>query len=135
MAKDTPSTQPPRGQPVSNRPWKKTQTQRKSMMTYKATKTLSTTWDEKMAMKAKKKEMKDLEHEIAARKKQERLDKKIAREEKEKRRMANEMKSSTVQQISKTHKLKTMSKKQLRQIRKTRMNKNGVVEYVPIYTK
>ncbi|OQR92401.1 hypothetical protein ACHHYP_03748 [Achlya hypogyna] len=135
MAKEQTSVQPPRGKPVSGRPWKKAQTARKSMMTYKATKTLSTTWEEKMAMKAKKKEMKDLEHEIAARKRQERLDKKLAREEKEKRRLENEMKSATVQNISKTHKLKTMSKKQLRNIRKTRMNKNGVVEYVPIYSK
>lgn len=31
--------------------------------------------------------------------------------------------------------MKTMSKKQLRNIKKTIVNKNGVVEYVPVYTK
>ncbi len=125
----------PRGKPVSGRPWKKVQKSRNSMQTYKATKVLSTTWDQNLAMKGKKREMKELEREIADRKKQERLDKKLAREEKEKRRLANELKSASVQVISKTGKLKTMSKKQLRNIKKTRMTKSGVVEYVPVYSK
>ncbi|ETV77430.1 hypothetical protein H257_08847 [Aphanomyces astaci] len=127
--------EPPRGVPVSGRSWKKTQRSKNSMMTYKATKTLSTTWDEKMAAKSKKKEMKDLEHEIANRKKQEKVDKRVAREEKEKRRIANEFKASTLQVIKKTHKLKSMSKKQLRNIKKTRMNKNGEIELVSAYAK
>lgn len=38
-------------------------------------------------------------------------------------------------QISRTHRMKTMSKKQLRNIKKTIVNKQGVVEYVPIYSK
>ncbi|RHY56060.1 hypothetical protein DYB26_005032 [Aphanomyces astaci] len=126
--------EPPRGVPVSGRSWKKTQRSKNSMMTYKATKTLSTTWDEKMAAKSKKKEMKDLEHEIANRKKQEKVDKRVAREEKEKRRIANEFKASTLQVIKKTHKLKSMSKKQLRNIKKTRMNKNGEIELVSAKT-
>ncbi|KAF0719437.1 Aste57867_1033 [Aphanomyces stellatus] len=137
VATEAKKTETPRGKPVSGRFWKKPQTHKNSMMSFKATKTLSTTWDEKMAAKAKKKEMKELEHEIANRKKQEKIDKRVAAEEKEKRRMANELKSvqASAQVIRKTHKLKTMSKKQLRNIKKTRMNKNGQVELVSVYTK
>jgi len=123
----------PRGKPVSGRPWKKVQRTRFSAIRYKATKELSTTWDEKLQLKGRKKEMKVLEREIADRKKQEKVDKRVAREEKEKRRLANELKTASVQVISKTHKLKGMSKKQLRNIKKTRMSKSGVVEYVPVY--
>ncbi|CAK4080426.1 unnamed protein product [Aphanomyces euteiches] len=135
VAAEAKKNEAPRGKPVSGRFWKKPQKAKNSMMTFKATKTLSTTWEEKMAAKAKKKEMKELEQEIANRKKQEKIDKRLAREEKEKRRMANELKSASVQVIRKTGKLKTMSKKQLRNIKKTRMNKNGQVELVPVYTK
>ncbi|KAJ0401049.1 hypothetical protein ATCC90586_004154 [Pythium insidiosum] len=118
----------PRGRPVSGRPWKTTQKTRFSSAKYKGTKTLSTTWEEKIAMRAKSKELKELQSEIKARRQAEKDEKKRAREEREKRRAENELKSASVQVISRTNRLKSMSKKQLRNIRKTIVNKHGVVD-------
>ncbi len=66
-------------------------------------------------------------------------------EERRARREQNEIKSMKVQtvelwsrgdfQIRDTNKLKKMSKKQLKQIKKTRVDKNGNVEYVSAYAK
>ncbi|KAG7397564.1 hypothetical protein PHYBOEH_000497 [Phytophthora boehmeriae] len=128
-------TAPPRGRPVSGRVWKKVQKTRFSAQGFKGTKVLSTTWEEKMLKRSKLKELKELQAEIKARRQGERDAKKQAREEKEKRRKENELKSAAVQVISRTHRLKTMSKKQLRNIKKTIVNKQGVVEYVPVYSK
>ncbi|RLN47512.1 hypothetical protein BBJ29_000626 [Phytophthora kernoviae] len=128
-------TAPPRGRPVSGRTWKKVQKTRFSAQGFKGTKVLSTTWEEKMLKRTKLKELKDLQAEIKTRRQGERDAKRQAREEKEKRRKENELKSAAVQVISRTHRLKTMSKKQLRNIKKTIVNKQGVVEYVPIYSK
>ncbi|EGZ10983.1 hypothetical protein PHYSODRAFT_264714 [Phytophthora sojae] len=126
---------PPRGRPVSGRVWKKVQKTRFSAQGFKGTKVLSTTWEEKMLKRSKLKELKELQAEIKARRQAERDAKRQAREEKEKRRKENELKSASVQVISRTHRLKTMSKKQLRNIKKTIVNKQGVVEYVPVYSK
>ncbi|POM76936.1 hypothetical protein PHPALM_5768, partial [Phytophthora palmivora] len=95
---------------------------------FKGTKVLSTTWEEKMLKRAKLKELKDLQTEIKARRQAEKDAKRQAREEKEKRRKENELKSSSLERA-----IRTMSKKQLRNIKKTIVNKQGVVEYVPVY--
>ncbi|KAE9035613.1 hypothetical protein PR003_g7698 [Phytophthora rubi] len=131
----TTAAEPPRGRPVSGRVWKKVQKTRFSSQGFKGTKVLSTTWEEKMLKRSKLKELKDLQAEIKARRQAERDAKRQAREEKEKRRKENELKSASVQVISRTHRIKTMSKKQLRNIKKTIVNKQGVVEYVPVYSK
>ncbi|KAG1710323.1 hypothetical protein DVH05_017327 [Phytophthora capsici] len=131
----TKATEPPRGRPVSGRVWKKVQKTRFSAQGLKGTKVLSTTWEEKMLKRSKLKELKELQAEIKARRQGEKDAKRQAREEKEKRRKENELKSASVQVISRTHRLKTMSKKQLRNIKKTIVNKQGVVEYVPVYSK
>ncbi|CAI5728322.1 hypothetical protein KXD40_007268 [Peronospora effusa] len=125
----------PRGRPVSGRVWKKVQKSRFSAQGVKSAKVLSSTWEEKMLKRSKLKELKELQTEIKARRQAERDAKRQAREEKEKRRKENELKSAAVQVISRTHRLKTMSKKQLRNIKKTIVNKQGVVEYVPVYSK
>lgn len=57
------------------------------------------------------------------------------REEKRKRRIANEMKSSQVQEIVHTDKIKRMNKKQLRKVRKTRVNDDGEVEFATLWDK
>ncbi|RLN71019.1 hypothetical protein BBJ28_00013991 [Nothophytophthora sp. Chile5] len=124
----------PRGRPVSGRVWKKVQKTRFSSQGFKGTKVLSTTWEEKLLKRSKLKDLKELQAEIKARHQAERDAKRQAREDKEKRRKENELKSAAVQ-ISRTHRLKTMSKKQLRNIKKTIVNKQGVVEYVPVYSK
>ncbi|KAL3665882.1 hypothetical protein V7S43_009306 [Phytophthora oleae] len=131
----TKATELPRGRPVSGRVWKKVQKTRFSAQGLKGTKVLSTTWEEKMLKRSKLKELKELQAEIKARRQGEKDAKRQAREEKEKRRKENELKSASVQVISRTHRLKTMSKKQLRNIKKTIVNKQGVVEYVPVYSK
>ena len=57
------------------------------------------------------------------------------REEKRKRKIANEMKSSQVQEIVHTDKIKRMNKKQLRKVRKTRVNDDGEVEFATLWDK
>uniref|UniRef100_M4B5M6 Coiled-coil domain-containing protein 86 n=1 Tax=Hyaloperonospora arabidopsidis (strain Emoy2) TaxID=559515 RepID=M4B5M6_HYAAE len=126
---------PPRGRPVSGRVWKKVQKTRFSSQGVKSAKVLSSTWDEKLLKRAKLKDLKELQTDIKTRRQVERDAKRQARDEKEKRRKENELKSASVQVLSRTHRLKTMSKKQLRNIKKTIVNKQGVVEYVPVYSK
>lgn len=53
--------------------------------------------------------------------------------ENRKRRAENEFKSAVVQELSDPTKLKKMSKKQLRQIKRVRINDEGVRELVPAY--
>ncbi|TYZ66070.1 hypothetical protein PybrP1_011275 [[Pythium] brassicae (nom. inval.)] len=125
----------PVGRPVSGRTWKKTEKTRFSSVRYKGTKVLSTSWEQKTQTRARRAELQALQSEIKVRRQGERDAKRQAREEKEKRRQENELKSASVQVISRTHRMKTMSKKQLRNIKKTIVNKHGVVEYVPVYSK
>ncbi|KAF1328665.1 putative glycosyl hydrolase family 17 protein, partial [Globisporangium splendens] len=125
-----PPQEAPIGKPVSGRTWKKVEKTRFSAVKYKGTKTLSTSWEEKMLKRAKLKELKALQDEIKVRRQSERDAKRQAREEKEKRRKENELKSASVQVISRTHRMKTMSKKQLRNIKKTIVNKHGVVDVI-----
>jgi hypothetical protein len=89
----------PRGRPVSGRVWKTTQKTRFSSQTYKATKTLSTTWEQKVEKRAKLQNLKDLEAEIKARRQAEKDERKREREEREKRRAENELKSASVQVV------------------------------------
>lgn len=58
------------------------------------------------------------------------------REERAALRAANEMKNTVMQTITKTHKLKNMNKKQLRQIKKTAINaQTGQLELVSPWQK
>lgn len=57
------------------------------------------------------------------------------REDKKRRRAENELKASSYQVISDPTKLKKMSKGSLRQVKKMRMNDQGVVELVGAYSK
>jgi len=77
---------------------------------------------------------------MQAEKKLANIEKKERRLENERRRMENEFKvaSRSAQRLGKNAdvKLKAMNKKQLRQIKKTRMNtKTGTIEYVSAYAK
>ena len=94
-----------------------------------------------MAEKQRRKEMLELQNEMKEEKRQAKLQKNERRLEQERRRMENEYKNAT--KGSKTLntntaglKMKAMNKKQLRQIKKTRMNtRTGVIEYVSPYAK
>ena len=121
--------------PASGRWWKPKQSERFSMGKIKAQKkTLSTSWKRKMEQKKLKKQMKEYERSLIEAKRERREEQKQERLDRQKRRAENEMKSATVQVIRDPNKLKKMSKKQLRNIKKTQVGKDGTVNYVPAYS-
>ncbi|KAG5178105.1 hypothetical protein JKP88DRAFT_144320, partial [Tribonema minus] len=124
--------QPVLGRNVSGRLWKsRSQSQRAIAQRTTGTKELSSSWKAKEAERTKLAAVKQKEREMREAKIAEKEALKAAKLEREKRRAENEMKSSTFQTITKTHKLKGMSKKQLRQIKKMQVNsKTGQVELV-----
>jgi len=130
-----------KGRNVSGRSWKIRPQKRTSTL---VTKVLSNnlvkgSWEEKEAERRKKKEIKARENEIKERSRQTKIDKKERAKEQEIRRAENEYKSMQVQTMNTGTlgaKMTAMSKKQLRQVKKTRMNsKTGVVELVGAFEK
>jgi hypothetical protein len=122
------------GAAKSNRVWKTKQTQRNSHQNRQGVNSrLAKTYEQHKAERAKKQQLKDLVNSINDGKRQAKLDAKERRLEQDKRKAANALKSTSYQEI-KGDKLKKMSKKQLRQVRKTSMNaKTGQIELVPVY--
>ena len=124
----------PEGRSKSGRVWKVKQTSRFStikrvgMMSH-----LCSTFEEKKSRREKYDNMKTLEREMQQEKKAMAEDAKQRREEQLKRKAANEYKNS-VFQVVKAETMKGMSKKQLRMIRKTAINKHGQVELVNPFT-
>jgi hypothetical protein len=128
------------GRNVSGRKWKLVPEKRSSAMVTKiAANNRSTTWEKKMLQRAKAKAVKELEMEMKDAKASEKRDKIVRKEEQEKRRQENEYKAMQLQTMNTAHlgnKMKAMSKKQLRMVKKTRMNsKTGVVELVGAFEK
>ena len=131
----------PKGRNVSGRSWKMRPQKRASTLVKTRTNNLSTDWDRKEALKRAKSEAREIQEEL----KQEKLKalqlKKERRLENEKRRAENELKviQKSVQTLNPNKvglTMKALSKKQLRNIKKTRLNtKTGVVEYVSAYAK
>ena len=130
-----------KGRNVSGRSWKvRPQKRASSLVTTKANNRKSS-WEAKRAQKLAQQQAKQLQQELSERKRLEAIEKKERRLENERRRQENEFRNA--QQSAQTlnygkvgSTLKAMSKKQLRQVKKTRMNtKTGVVEYVPAYSK
>lgn len=126
----------PEGMPKSGRAWKtKQQTRfsvinRSGMMSH-----LNKSYEEKEKQRVAHKNMKMLENEMKEEKKAKLNEAKEKRDEQQKRRMANEYKNS-VYQVIKPETMKGMSKKQLRMVRKTAVNrKNGQTELVPVFQK
>lgn len=123
----------PKGIIKSGRTWKSEQTTRTSTQKrHGVSGHLATSYEDKKKQRQLKDEVKQLEKEMIDDIKAKKAAEKLRREEQEKRRMANEFKTATFQEI-KPQKLKGMSKKQLRSIKKTAMNQNGQVELVPLY--
>ena len=123
----------PRGKPKSGRDWKSEQTVRHSAILRQGTiSNLSKTQTQHAAERARKKQLKELESSMKEEKRQKILDAKQKREDQTKRREANSLRTAATQNIN-PEKLKGMSKKQLRNIRKTAMGKNGQIELVPAY--
>ena len=131
----------PKGRNASGRTWKTKPQKRASSLVKTVFNNGTTSWEKKQASKRARKEAKELASELDQEKRQEILRRKERRLENEKRRAENELKA--VERSAQTLNfnkvgvtLKAMSKKQLRQIKKSRVNpKTGVVEYVPAYSK
>jgi hypothetical protein len=121
------------GRAKSGRTWKKTETTRHSSQQRQGVvANLGKSLSVHMKEREKKKQIKALEMEMKNARLQKITEKKEKRAEQEKRRLANQYKSAVVANIN-PEKLKTMSKKQLRAVKKTSMNKNGQIELVNAY--
>ena len=96
----------------------------------------SSSWSEKQSRKRRREEVKQLENDLKEEKRQAKIEARRRREERAALRAANELKGTTMQTLSKTHKLKTMNKKQLRMIKKTAINaETGQLELVSPWKK
>jgi Cgr1 family len=130
-----------RGRNVSGRSWKKVATQRSSSLILTAANNLTKSWEQRQAEKLHRKEVLELQKQLTDERVQAIREKKERRLENEKRRAENEFENAKkLAHNLNTSKLRTtlksMSKKQLRQIKKTRVNnKTGAVEFVPAYSK
>jgi rRNA-processing protein CGR1 len=117
-----------RGLNVSGKWWKHPQKRSSNRTNKKDQKRL---WDKKMKGKQAYKQMKEIEGDFLARRqeeKQARIDKMIA---KRKRKQENELKTSQYQTISNDSKIKRMSKKQLRLVKRMQVNtQTGVAQLV-----
>lgn len=123
----------PDGKPKSGRVWKTKQharfstVNRSGMMSF-----LCKSREKKDAERSAHQQMKELEREMKEERKNKVAEEKRRREEQKQRRQANEYKNS-VYQVIKPETMKGMSKKQLRMVRKTAVNKAGQVELVPAF--
>lgn len=131
----------PKGRNVSGRSWKVRPQKRASTLVKTRANNQTKSWEKRQAEKLARQEALELQKQMHEEKRQAILLKKERRLENEKRRAENEVKAieKSVQTLNVTKvgsTLKAMSKKQLRQIKKTRVNtRTGVVEYVPAYQK
>uniref|UniRef100_L7M2E0 Coiled-coil domain-containing protein 86 n=1 Tax=Rhipicephalus pulchellus TaxID=72859 RepID=L7M2E0_RHIPC len=105
----------PRGIPKSGRVWKSEKKRFSSMVKDRP---LKTSWKFKMEQRAERKALLALDREIKEEKKRKIEEKKKRREENLRRREENAKKSEVVQVIKNTAKIKRMSKKQLRLVKK-----------------
>lgn len=137
MASDVPS----KGRSVSGRSWKVRPQKRASTLIKTKTNNQVKSFQERLKEKRERKESLELQAELREERRQTKVVKKERRLENEKKRAENEYKQAqksakqlNLGKLSST--LKAMSKKQLRQVKKTRINtKTGVVEFVPAYSK
>jgi hypothetical protein len=120
----------PEGVPRSGRVWKKKQAFRSSSQKRKGVLShLAKTKDEANVNRQKLQALKAFEKELKSETNRVKMEARIRREEHQKRRAANEYKTAVYQPIN-AEKIKGMSKKQLRSIKKTSVNKFGQVELV-----
>lgn len=130
-----------KGQNVSGRSWKVRPQKRAASLVKSKVNNQARTWEERSQSRLARKEAMELQGELREERRQSKISKKARRLENETRRAENQFKTqkqwAQTLNLSKVgSKLKAMSKKQLRQIKKTRLNtKTGVVEYVPAYAK
>ena len=130
-----------RGRNVSGRNWKTVATKRTSSLRKTTFNNQTKSYEQRKAEKLRRKETMEMQKQLQEERVQGLRDKKERRLENERRRAENEYESAkkSAQHLNTTKlksTMKAMSKKQLRQIKKTRINnKTGVIEYVPAYSK
>ena len=130
-----------KGRNVSGRSWKKRNQKRASSLIKTSFNGQTKTWEQRQQEKQARKEMLEMQQELREERRQAKITKKERRLENERRRAENEFKQAqrftkelNINKLPST--MKAMSKKQLRQIKKERLNtKTGVVEYVSAYAK
>ena len=121
------------GKPVSGRVWKKKQVRVSNRKTAASRKSL---WEQKRIAKEKFKQMKEFEKEVIERQQNIIRTRAEKTKEKRKRKAEAELVNSKYQILTNDRKIKKMSKKQLRQVKRMRMNPHlGVVEFVGAYSK
>ena len=131
----------PKGRNASGRSWKRKDQPRASIFmrndgTGLGGSGLAVSWAERQSRKRKREEVKQLEGEMKEEKRQSKVEARKRREERAAMRAANEIKGTTMQALTKTHKFKTMNKKQLRLIKRTSVNaQTGQLELVSPWKK
>lgn len=130
-----------KGRNVSGRWWKVRPQKRASSLVKTKVNNGVKTWEQRQQEKLARKESLELQQELREERRVSKVQKNERRLENERRRAENEFKNAqkSTKELN-TGKLKStmnaMSKKQLRKIKKTRMNsKTGVLEYVSAYAK
>lgn len=132
-----------KGQNASGRPWKVRPQKRASTLVTSKVNGRVKDWTDRLAEKERRRETVRVQKEMEDARRQEAIDKKQRRLDNEKRRQENELKnlekSGAIQALNHDRvgrTLKAMNKKQLRNIKKSRVNtKTGVVEFVSAYAK
>ena len=123
-----------RGPNKSGRSWKSVRKEKASMTVLKPLKaTLGSSWKKKIEEKLQRKQTRELQEELIQKKKQKIEEEKRKSAERAKRKAENELKNAKIQVMSHPEKIKKLSKKQLRQVYKTRMGDDGVVRLVGAY--
>ena len=121
------------GKPASGRFWKSKQRRTSNRKSDKDRKSL---WRQKVEAKKKFKQMKELEKRVISNRNEMLTKRKEKTLAKKKRKAEAELENSRYQFITNDKKIKKMSRKQLRLVKKLRMNpKLGVVEIVGAYDK
>ena len=121
------------GKPISGRFWKSKQKRTSNRKSAKDRKSL---WEQKVEAKKRFKQMKELEKQVINNRNEMLTKRKEKTLAKKKRKAEAELENSRYQFITNDKKIKKMSKKQLRLVKKLRMNpKRGVVEIVGAYDK
>mmetsp|Transcript_8715 Transcript_8715/g.9923 ORF Transcript_8715/g.9923 Transcript_8715/m.9923 type:complete len:157 (-) Transcript_8715:1119-1589(-) len=127
----------PRSTPASGRWWKPVQCTKTSLgrlgYTNSRRKAVSKSWARKMEDRRRRQEIKDLEEDLKKMKQKQVEEEKQRLLEKRKRKAEAELKNTTFQMIKNPAKLKKMSKKQLKMIKKTTVDKEGNIRLVGAY--
>ena len=131
-----------KGRNTSGRSWKlRPQKRASSLITKNRANARSKSWEARQQERALKAEVKSAQQQMLEERIQAKRDRRERRLENERRRMENEYNNAKKSMQTLNHKklgttMRAMNKKQLRQIKKTRMNtKTGAIEFVGAYEK